>query len=1005
MNKSKYIPALLVMLAGLAYFGFFIDYGINFEDEGTLLYQIERTADGQIPYLDFHIGYTPAIYHVHALMMRLFGYSVIPGRWLLALVNTASLGLLYLVARRLAGGWIAWIAPLLYMISIPVHRGAFATFNIPYPVWYNAMVFTASIAAMLAFADRGRLVWIALAGALAGVNFAFKPNAGLLNLAALGLCITAIVPAVRPDVSKRQRRFELAWWWLFWIATTAGVMLIFAARGSGKELTIFVAPMILAALAAGWRSMVSAPAPTQPDIIRSTLALGLSFFAIVVPWIGPIWQQLGTERFLADVLYIGASFEQFYYIPYPPVQTMVVVALGLSAAAYFTPRLVRLMRIRMDYLAVSGVIAGCASLTYVASHAAMPDGFSGAIWSEYQAAVFGLSVFAQWSGLFFLARSIGISEKHRSLSANYTIVAIGALLMFMQVYPRTDYTHWVTAAPLTLCLVASLLNHLGEHWCSGLPANGQRLLKLACVIPIIGFVGLRLYANTQARVSIGEQGPVRIAEYQVHNPRVPVRINLGRAIDYDAAERVAALLSRLTQPQEKVFTFPMLDLISFMSDRHNPTRHGYFYPGWPGHDWESEVVADLRAAPPRFAVVLHDHAPFFVQASLYYYAIADFLEEDYRPYTQIGHYTLMAHRRLVEPSEIIVDKPHMDSYLDDAGLLGEIELGLSSPDPALRLKTLQSIEPLMLEEATPRILDALGDADPRVRDSAVNTLRYARDADTTTALAKVAAAATTSPRERTIAIRAVSSSGRERAAGDLLELIMNESGALADEATSALFHTTNRALAASFWIGVEPDDPAQFAELLPDRRRIKNAIINMIEKPDPDFRMRLAAIWLSRGLPSSVAIPLLTKIFREGESGMAVRAGVQLLQRGVREGIAARAIELMVDDNMLAPWLVNAADADGATKELANTISKGPVWQRRSAAWVAANVGGNKLTRALAGALASEDREIRQAAIWGLYRSCDREFIAPLRELTDDSDYTIRILASRAVTGLQSGCQ
>jgi len=234
---------------------------------------------------------------------------------------------------------------------------------------------------------------------------------------------------------------------------------------------------------------------------------------------------------------------------------------------------------------------------------------------------------------------------------------------------------------------------------------------------------------------------------------------------------------------------------------------------------------------------------------------------------------------------------------------------------------------------------------------------------------------------------------------------MNESGALADEATSALFHTTNRALAASFWIGVEPDDPAQFAELLPDRRRIKNAIINMMEKPDPDFRMRLAAIWLSRGLPSSVAIPLLTKIFREGESGMAVRAGVQLLQRGVREGIAARAIELMVDDNMLAPWLVNAADADGATKELANTISKGPVWQRRSAAWVAANVGGNKLTRALAGALASEDREIRQAAIWGLYRSCDREFIAPLRELTDDSDYTIRILASRAVTGLQSGCQ
>jgi hypothetical protein len=39
---------------------------INIEDEGTLLYQFERLADGQRPYVDFHLGYTPGVYYIHS---------------------------------------------------------------------------------------------------------------------------------------------------------------------------------------------------------------------------------------------------------------------------------------------------------------------------------------------------------------------------------------------------------------------------------------------------------------------------------------------------------------------------------------------------------------------------------------------------------------------------------------------------------------------------------------------------------------------------------------------------------------------------------------------------------------------------------------------------------------------------------------------------------------------------------------------------------------------------
>src|SRR5262249_42178376 len=73
----------------------FVGYGYQLEDEGTILYQILRTYRGERPYLDFHTGYTPAIFYLNAWLFRTFGVSVVPIRLSLVAVNTIAVVTLF----------------------------------------------------------------------------------------------------------------------------------------------------------------------------------------------------------------------------------------------------------------------------------------------------------------------------------------------------------------------------------------------------------------------------------------------------------------------------------------------------------------------------------------------------------------------------------------------------------------------------------------------------------------------------------------------------------------------------------------------------------------------------------------------------------------------------------------------------------------------------------------------------------------------------------------------
>ncbi|MBU0604817.1 MAG: hypothetical protein KKH77_00855 [Candidatus Omnitrophica bacterium] len=67
-------------------------------------------------------------------------------------------------------------------------------------------------------------------------------------------------------------------------------------------------------------------------------------------------------------------------------------------------------------------------------------------------------------------------------------------------------------------------------------------------------------------------------------------------------EGATKYISRVTNPDEKVFTFPDLALINFLADRPSLDRFGIAIFAWTWRPWREELLNDLRRLKPRYIV-------------------------------------------------------------------------------------------------------------------------------------------------------------------------------------------------------------------------------------------------------------------------------------------------------------------------------------------------------------------------------------------------------------------
>jgi HEAT repeat protein len=991
------VAALGIFALTLAYFALFIRFGFNLDDEGTLLAQFYRTYLGELPYRDFHMGYTPSGHYFHAALFRLFGVSVVPLRCALAICHASVAALLFVIGRRLMPAAFAVLPAFAYCALMPFYPGEFASFNSPYPAWYVVLFWIAGFWMLLRFLEGGHLAWVAGSGVLAGLCFAFKPNVGLFQLACGGLVFLLVL---EPPSGGRASRWQGALWWALALGVAGGLAVVFASQASARDVRIFLWPIavVLSTLAARRAAGRADDSPAH-GLLGSGLLYAAAMLVTVGPWAVLFLRALGTQRFGRQILFIGNGFEQFYYSEFHRAgswDAMLVLAVLAVAAVGLLGR-VRLLPPRLTIAAATG---GALVVLVLACRAEMPEGFHAAVFSRAEDLSFTATLLVHWVAL---AAALPLLWKRRRSQRELTTLAVlvGALSMYLQLYPRSDFMHLIAAVPLTLVLAAALAARFTD-W---LPAAAglRRVARVGLVGGALAFVGFRICPNLQA-VLTWDHGPAWRPHVALGLDRMPVTLELGREPRLRTLHDTVAYIRANSAPGEAIFPFPAIEVICFLADRENATRHGYFFPGWPGHDVEAEVVSTLAARPPRLVVTLHAHQFFFLKAPVYYFALREFIERNYREVASFGDYAVLA-RRDVSDAELRV--PPVSPRAGMAALEARYGAALRGAGGA-RLAAARALARERLDFAWEPVVSLLDDPDPSIRAAALAALESATDEDVALVLATAFQRGKVPHGRRLAVLRRIWSFADARVSRPLIEVVPRlVDGRERAAALGALEAIGEKLAIRDYWFGEAPDLDHSLRELCARRlwrRRLASA--------DEDTRLRM---FLARVLPrldGGTVAPALRETMQSDWLDLRIAAAAGLLRLGDRarlDRLDARLdlldvlVPLMVHKTMYVPSLILKLyryDPGTVRRRLAQVLEGPFPLDQEAAAWIVAATADPHFRAPLVRALASPDRMLRMAALFGLERIADPRTRRAIARETLDSDYEVREFAVRALAAL-----
>jgi hypothetical protein len=746
--------ALFVL--ALAWLWLLRGYGFQLEDEGTLLFQFTRVLDGARPYLDFHTGYTPGYFALGRTAMSWFGESALAVRGVMAVINAATAAALFVIARRLAGTWIAPLPALLWLAFVPAYAGEFAAFNIPYPTWPATLAWTLVALAMLGWARRGTLAWVALAGGAAALALASRPDAGAFALAGATWGVAATSDASRP---------------LDRLARLAGAAFMAAGVWYTFQFQVFSVDAFVHLLPTGAMALMAATCSAQGSAARARTAAALTVLAITfllptLAWMGPLYVGLGHEKFLFEVLLIGADYQTLYFTAHPMPQLHAgAVALGVLALAMLG-RAVRSGAVGGRSAGIAVALAAFVAATVAAFAGLAPEGRLASISSQLENAAYWLALIADFGAVVFLGRRLLAGERRGSradepmLTTDLAVVLPLALAMYLQLYPRSDFMHQITAVPLAAVVAALLLDRVTRWWSAtgtGLSPLAVRsfVWTLAAAVLLIETLPM---AGACLRARLESGSPTALAA------RVGVRIEAAADDELDELARTVAWLDAHAEADEPVLSFPATSGVLFAAGLTNPSPHDYWFPGRPDHEEEARVLALVAADPPRLVVTINRHWTFFAGAPAWFAQLRGFVVENYGLAFRAGRFDVLARNDLLAAGAVAAEVPQglftvargagrdaMAVLTEDDARAAAIEPSLAERRQAAR-RWMRTITP---EDAAAASLPD----DPR---DAVLLLRAIRDGgDLRAAAWAVAGFASAHPRIRGEAVGAMEQIARE----------------------------------------------------------------------------------------------------------------------------------------------------------------------------------------------------------------------------------------------------
>lgn len=924
--KTRHWIGLIPLFFGVWLFGGLAPYGIHVGEDGDLLYQMFATYQGEMPYVDFSTGYTPGYFYWHAFLFQLFGVDALVTRVAVAVANTITLYLLYALSARLMRPTLALITPLVFVGSLLAFPGDFVTFNVPYPAWYNIVFWLGSLSATLAYVDRGRYGWLALAGVLAGLSFSMKPNIGLFNIAALSFFVLWWNAPAR-EAGKLTR-----WcWWILAVATAAGIVGVFWARLGDRSFTLFPLPLLVLAAVlvttAQWGRGRSGFMPAAAFLLGG-------FAVTTVPWLAYFLVRLGPQVFASDVLLIGSAYELFFHIPHRFLwnrwdQGIVLIALGLA----LVPLAVRRRWIAWWIPFAGAAAVGLLVLLYVA-RAPMTEGFQAAVASRVQDLAFFLFQFVEWLGIAVIAVALVRQPRRRSrFLAALVLVALSATALSLGMYPRSDFMHLMISAPGVMILGTVLLARLIRRWQMAYAFSPfwSRMAVVMLVAPVVLTASVMATKTValSARVYSHYLGIAAAPLVHMDLPRASLVMEPGGEWRFSALRDAARYIERHTRPDEYVLPFPNLNLLCFLSGRLNPARKGYFHPGYPDHPTEAEIVTGLRQRIPKLVVSLHGHELFLTTAPLYYFLLRDFVQRRFDFRERIGPYDILFRR---EGRALTADS---------------------------RVASEDATAPV-----DPSLLQALDAPNSDAQLAAMFGIRVSRDPRAAAVLAQKAV--DSQAPHRLLMLRIVAEFGDERSVPALVSItkrgLNTDAG---QQAASSLFFIVGRSMLESYWF--TPD--AARARLDAVRGQLdRDTFRAWLRNRRVDGRLRYVAAWGAGVLGDQGSVPYLLKL-QEDDQHLNLVATFALTKLGrARESVETLISGLDEDDTYLPNYLIELyrQDPEAVRPAILDGLTGGTEKQREVLAYVSAVLRDCRITAALSELREDSSLRVQLAAAWAL---------------------------------------
>ncbi|HEV8483364.1 MAG TPA: glycosyltransferase family 39 protein [Blastocatellia bacterium] len=528
------VPLLITVIAGLGCYGLFVRRSVWLSVVGYSISPAERVLHGEVPYRDFLYNYTPGTLWLNAVLMKLFGSTLMTVNAGLFVFKVATLVTLFYVTRRLTNEWVA-LVPVALTLAWLGHQYIFGVV----PTQYSLLFVLVGMGLMLTYDRSGRLGWLFLSGLAIGIVLTFKYNVGLLLLAAGTGSIAAREVIGRNGEATLSRRVLMA----------AGRSAIYWA-GFG---------VVVAALMAYMAS-------------NGALSAMINHF-----------------------LHHAAEYSESRSVPLPrPKQLLPVIAglLVVVAGGYLVIR--RAPKLFSAY--VIGVIALGSGVLLVPGRAYILKQSAAAAVAYLPLALFAAIVLLV--GWRFARSPGGAEDRQQWWRTYGAIITVGLFTLgaYLEMYPRADEYHLVRVLPpvflllvlfihLTLPAVTSSFRHYVE--------GPSRPALLTVSVPLVLLVVAGVYGTWRphfdGRFNFRDRKPLSIER---------ARGMLVSARQAEFIEGLARSIEENSSPDDYIFSFAQRGSgFYFLSGRRNPTRFVWWRSvGIDGQDREAvlEMIADRR---------------------------------------------------------------------------------------------------------------------------------------------------------------------------------------------------------------------------------------------------------------------------------------------------------------------------------------------------------------------------------------------------------------------------